>query len=216
MDWAVCSGRPQACAIVMAQLSNCLQFWTGLFLVVSERYLYASSADGAQYCRPWQLAWRADFGCSGYLEPEHASKILELMCSEGFPGSWQFYSFFSLNVKKFFRFRLMTDPDLPGTEKISVCQVPNEYLDAKYEELPSTIGGPFLVVKFMAFSIFILVYYSFKLLAGGSLLPPFSVGYCKGWKRSVMALIVLQGIRELGLTDAIQHRIKAIHRSPNF
>lgn len=44
--------------------------------------------------------------------------------------------------------------------------------------------------------------------AGGALLPPFSVGYCKGWKRSVMALITLHGIRELQYDDAIKHGIK--------
>ena len=44
--------------------------------------------------------------------------------------------------------------------------------------------------------------------SGGSLLPPFSIGYCKGWKRAVVALITLQGIRELNLETEISHRIK--------
>ena len=47
-----------------------------------------------------------------------------------------------------------------------------------------------------------------KMPAGGDLLPPFSIGYCKGWKRAVLALITLQGIRELNLEAEIAHRIK--------
>ena len=39
-------------------------------------------------------------------------------------------------------------------------------------------------------------------------MPPFSIGYCKGWKRAVVALITLQGIRELNLETEISHRIK--------
>ncbi|CAK9050867.1 unnamed protein product [Durusdinium trenchii] len=46
-------------------------------------------------------------------------------------------------------------------------------------------------------------------LPGGHLLPPFSVGYVKGWKRCVVLLIVLQSIRELNLQDEIAHEIKA-------
>ena len=44
---------------------------------------------------------------------------------------------------------------------------------------------------------------------GAALLPPFSVGYCKGWKRGCLMLICLQAIRELKLEEEIQHRIKA-------
>ena len=40
-------------------------------------------------------------------------------------------------------------------------------------------------------------------------MPPFSVGYCKGWKRATMALICLQAVREMDLVDKISHRIKA-------
>lgn len=37
--------------------------------------------------------------------------------------------------------RFLTNPDLPGTEKISATKVPKEFLDAPYSDLPSTIGG---------------------------------------------------------------------------
>lgn len=50
-------------------------------------------------------------------------------------------------------------------------------------------------------------------LPGGHLLPPFSVGYVKGWKRCVVLLIVLQSIRELNLQDEIAHEIKVTLRS---
>ena len=45
-------------------------------------------------------------------------------------------------------------------------------------------------------------------LTGGALLPPFSVGYVKGWKRATMALIVLQAVKELGLADQVPHHVK--------
>lgn len=47
-------------------------------------------------------------------------------------------------------------------------------------------------------------------VVGGALLLPFSVGYCKGWKRSVMCLTSLQAIRVLGLESEIPHRVKAL------
>lgn len=46
--------------------------------------------------------------------------------------------------------------------------------------------------------------------AGGALLPPFSVGYCKGWKRGVMALICLQAVKEFGLADRIPHHVRVL------
>lgn len=41
------------------------------------------------------------------------------------------------------------------------------------------------------------------------MIPPFSLGYTKGWKRAVMALICLQGVRELELEDEVSHAVKA-------
>ena len=46
--------------------------------------------------------------------------------------------------------------------------------------------------------------------AGGALLPPFSVGYCKGWKRGVMALICLQAVKEFGLADRVPHHVRVL------
>ncbi|CAK9078225.1 unnamed protein product [Durusdinium trenchii] len=86
--------------------------------------------------------------------------------------------------------RMLTDPNLPGVEKISTASIPKEFLDGDYSELPSTIGG-------------------------GALLPPFSTGYCKGWKRATVALIVLQAIRELDLKDVVSHHIKDVRATVN-
>ena len=48
----------------------------------------------------------------------------------------------------------------------------------------------------------------FRCLFLGHLLRPFSVGYIKGYKRCSVLLITLQGVRELGLEDAIPHHIR--------
>ena len=42
------------------------------------------TTEGAQSLRPWMLSWRADHGCSGYIEPETGGLIMELMLVEGF------------------------------------------------------------------------------------------------------------------------------------
>lgn len=35
----------------------------------------------------------------------------------------------------------LTDANMVGVEKIAAAEVPREYLDEEYQELPSTIGG---------------------------------------------------------------------------
>lgn len=47
----------------------------------------------------------------------------------------------------------------------------------------------------------------------GHMVPPFSVGYIKGWKRSLVLLLCLQGIRELSLESDIAHSIKAFRHA---
>ena len=49
---------------------------------------------------------------------------------------------------------------------------------------------------------------SFHVWNLGHLLRPFSVGYIKGYKRCSVLLIILQGVRELGLEDQIPHTIR--------
>ena len=41
------------------------------------------------------------------------------------------------------------------------------------------------------------------------MLPPFSVAYVKGWRRSVCALIVAEGVRTLDLLEAVSDDYKA-------
>ena len=53
--------------------------------------------------------------------------------------------------------------------------------------------------------------------SGGNLVPCFSIGYIKGWKRSLMLLTCIQCVRELKIEDQVSHGIKAralIHDSP--
>ncbi|CAK9085882.1 FO synthase subunit 1 [Durusdinium trenchii] len=76
----------------------------------------------------------------------------------------------------------LSDANVPGVEKVSVCQVPAEFLTSKWCELASL---------------------------DGHLLPPFSIGYVKGWKRSVMLLVCLHGIRELAFEGELGHALKA-------
>lgn len=76
-----------------------------------------------------------------------------------------------------------TNPDDVAVEKLSCCQVAKEFLDSEYKECPA--------------------------LKDGFLVRPFSIGYIKGWKRSVSLLIVLQGLRELQLGDQLEHHVRA-------
>ena len=54
--------------------------------VLSFRLHYATDFEHPACLRPFQLAWRADTGVSGYLEPEQACSIMEVMMTEGLPG----------------------------------------------------------------------------------------------------------------------------------
>lgn len=44
---------------------------------------------------------------------------------------------------------------------------------------------------------------------GNQLIPPFSIGDVKGWKRAVMALVCLHGVKEMQLTEQVDHMVKA-------
>lgn len=49
------------------------------------RLSYATEFKGSLvHLRPFTLAWRADTGCSGYLEPDQALMILEIIMTKGF------------------------------------------------------------------------------------------------------------------------------------
>lgn len=60
--------------------------WFIIFLlldVLPDRLNYATDYSGSTFLRPYMLAWRADAGCSGYIEPEIALTLIELVCVEG-------------------------------------------------------------------------------------------------------------------------------------
>ncbi|CAE7389031.1 unnamed protein product [Symbiodinium sp. CCMP2592] len=77
----------------------------------------------------------------------------------------------------------LTDPNVVGVEKLGVTMPPPEYLDGGITECPA-------------------------INLGSALLPPFSVGYVKGWKRAVCLILALCGIRVLGLEAEVPHRIR--------
>ncbi|CAL1141851.1 unnamed protein product [Cladocopium goreaui] len=78
----------------------------------------------------------------------------------------------------------LTDPDQISVEKLSCCQVPTCFLDGSYEAMPNLYQH---------------------------LLPPFSVGYLKGWKRALGLLTVLAAIRELNLESCVGHSFLATY-----
>ena len=45
------------------------------------------------------------------------------------------------------------------------------------------------------------------IVSAGALLRPFSVGYIKGWRRSLVLLMAIQAVRELELEAQLEHRI---------
>ena len=75
----------------------------------------------------------------------------------------------------------LSDPDLMSVEKLTCCQVPESFLDSEYHEMAPL--HPHLVA-------------------------PFSVGYLKGWKRSLTLLFSLAAIRELPLEAEISNKIR--------
>jgi hypothetical protein len=49
------------------------------------RKAYASNMDVPGLLRPWMLAFRSDFGISGFIDPEQAIMLMELI---GLEGCW--------------------------------------------------------------------------------------------------------------------------------
>ncbi|CAK9072657.1 unnamed protein product, partial [Durusdinium trenchii] len=99
--------------------------WVDAFCPPNNQLHYATNYSDASHLRPYMCAWRADTGCSGFFEPDLALMLMELILSEGF----------------------LSDPDLPGCEKVAATQIPQEYLDAEYVALPK---GEAYVNRWMA------------------------------------------------------------------
>ncbi|CAK9079952.1 FO synthase subunit 1, partial [Durusdinium trenchii] len=92
------------------------------------------------------------------------------------------------NYADSFRPGPVTDSDLLGVERLAVFMPTDEWLDG-------TQGGLECLPP---------------LEPGSQLLRPFSIGYVKGWRRSVAALIVMQGFKELDIDlDTLPRPIRA-------
>lgn len=47
------------------------------------RVSYAVDYENQSCLRPYHLSWRGDTGCSGFIEPEQAVCLMEVMLTEG-------------------------------------------------------------------------------------------------------------------------------------
>lgn len=90
--------------------------------------------------------------------------------------------------------RFRTNSDIAGVEKLAVTLPDSAYLEQTYKQLPCLDDDEGLPCCFQ------FLHLCFVVLCLLGLLPPFSLGYIKGWRRSCAALIVAQGIRELDLS----------------
>ena len=104
--------------------------------------------------------------------------------------------------------RFRTNPDDPGTEKLSIWPPTDAWLESKYVTLPfldeagEGLGSrklqEFLLFEYLGAKIgFVLIPWSH--LSGCYAIPPFSVAYVKGWRRALACLISCEAVRALGL-----------------
>ncbi|CAJ1371839.1 unnamed protein product [Effrenium voratum] len=120
------------------------------------------------------------------LRPYH----LAFRCDFGFAGTIdpdETELLVSLILSEGFR----TNPDLIGVEKLAVVAPDKALLESPYKPLPRLPSA------------------GQALIDAGDALPPFSVAFVKGWRRSVCALIVAEGVRTLDLLEAVSDDYKA-------
>lgn len=87
---------------------------------------WAQDLDGPVFLRPWMLAWRADYGLAGMAEPDEFTKLVELVATSGF----------------------RTNSDIPGVEKLAVCEPTKEWLNGAnggLERLPALMPNSFTI-----------------------------------------------------------------------
>lgn len=112
--------------------------------------------DAPGLLRPWMLGFRSDFGLSGFVDPEQAVMLMELIALEGsFPQLVASAVFMKSSQGLLHHvhesctaipclncgLRFNSDPDKVGVEKLNMTKVPPEYLEAPYEELPHLNAG---------------------------------------------------------------------------
>ena len=51
------------------------------------RKTYNTAMSGPGLIRPWQCAWRGDFGVSAMVDPDQAEMLMEIFVQEGLLGA---------------------------------------------------------------------------------------------------------------------------------
>lgn len=78
-------------------------------------------------------------------------------------------------------------------EKLNVTTPNKAWFEAPYKELPPLVEGSALILSTSVETA------CYQPAALSGILPPFSVGFIKGWRRSLSALIICEGIRSMGI-----------------
>ena len=58
------------------------------FFWLLPRKTYNTAMSGPGLIRPWQCAWRGDFGVSSMVDPDQAEMLMEVIVQEGFLGAF--------------------------------------------------------------------------------------------------------------------------------
>ena len=101
--------------------------------------------------------------------------------------------------------RFRTDSDIPGVEKLAVVAPGKAFLDFAWKPLDAISDAHsadlFRSQRVLHFCCHLLqkTKTGSFMFSSGCMLRPFSVAYVKGYRRSLTMLIVVQGIRELGI-----------------
>ena len=151
---------------------------------------------GPKYLRLYQLSFRTDFGLPGMADPFDMCALIELILTQGFLVCIVFYNL-KTRAKTRSQFFLHEVPD--GCQRGGRGKVerhPSEQSLAGCSLQGTTCVGRRWVPQ-------IANLHSKKCVSPlPGLLPPFSVGFIKGWRRSLAALIICEGIRSLGIEIA--------------
>ena len=181
--------------------------------------MYATAlTPGPVKLRPWQLGYRADFGFASMAEPEDMETLIRLIGSEGFGAQRRRFAMFlscekrimsesvvTLLVQLFLWQRMRTDSDrLHGVERLAVTLPDPKMLEFAYSPLQPLsnhslgLNASWCCLQFCKRRMIIIT----ELCNSGDLLPPFSIGYIKGWRRSTAFLCIMAGIKLLEIDMA--------------
>ena len=99
--------------------------------------------------------------------------------------------------------RFLTDPDVTGVEKLSIWPPTESWFEEAYAPLPhldASCEGLGWQPKEIQYPH--TPFFGSTSLCPGDMLPPFSISYIKGWRRSLACLLCCEGIRTLGIDMA--------------